>query len=454
MASMTGTESERIRTVISLRESAGSVCDIGAYTSTRISLRYSQIPGVGCPRPPDRRTRAHDCRSNITNGVKSQNRTAKKGGVTKCARNRESKVKSSTCLGFRVCNWPQGQYVGRQLLLRPDWPGLPPLADLPYLFGGPLPRPVQRDELVPRRRALGRADLDQVLDLEARHAEEAHPVAVSEMELDARIARPFHSVNAERRAKQAPGRRFRLVLLGAEHEEERVRQEVESPARAEQARGLRDPFHRIRPQARAVLRDREVKGLVGVGDGFRVAVEQGELEGVLLLHAPRGLELLLGVVDAHHVSALPREPRGDVGRAAAELDRGLARDVVGDHTHVGLGDAPDAPAWGGLRPVPLGRWDVTGRLLVPVRAIVENVVGEFGFSHLASFPCFAPETMISMGAPQNHELKVKSCWCKHVRTWNSSRDEFPWVRGRFTCPRAGAPRTCRRTPASGSGEDP
>ena len=149
-----------------------------------------------------------------------------------------------------------------------------------------------------------------------------------EMELDARVPWPFHSIDSERRTQETIGGRLRLVFVRAEHEQKRVREEMEASARAKQPCRLRDPFLRIRPQARAIFRDREVEGLVGVRDRFRVAVDERELELVLLLEAPRGRELLLGVVDADDAGTPSREPRGDICRAAAELDRVLALGVV------------------------------------------------------------------------------------------------------------------------------
>jgi hypothetical protein len=135
--------------------------------------------------------------------------------------------------------------------------------------------------------------------------------------------------------------------------QKRVREEVETSARAKQPCRLRDPFLRIHPQARAILRDREVEGLVGVGDRFRVAVDERELELVLLLEAPRGGELLLGVVDADYAGTPSREPRGNIRRAAAELDRVLALGVAGKHAELGLGHAPYSPGRRRLSPVPL-----------------------------------------------------------------------------------------------------
>src|SRR6266849_1509977 len=58
-----------------------------------------------------------------------------------------------------------------------------PLARLPDVLGGPAARPGKRDELVARRRPLGRAKLDQVLDEESAPVEEANPSAVGKLEV-------------------------------------------------------------------------------------------------------------------------------------------------------------------------------------------------------------------------------------------------------------------------------
>src|SRR6185503_7373377 len=79
------------------------------------------------------------------------------------------------------------------------------LPHLPYLFGGPLPRPVERDERVGRFRAGRWLDLDQVFDVESRAAHEPDPLAVCEMELHPGVARPFHARHAEGRTEQAVG---------------------------------------------------------------------------------------------------------------------------------------------------------------------------------------------------------------------------------------------------------
>src|SRR5262245_50369003 len=78
-----------------------------------------------------------------------------------------------------------------------------PLARLPDLLARPLPRPLRSDEGVARDGALGRVDLDEVLDLEAVPAQEADPVAGAHVELDARPVRPLEAVHPRLRAEEA-----------------------------------------------------------------------------------------------------------------------------------------------------------------------------------------------------------------------------------------------------------
>src|SRR5712691_11095675 len=56
--------------------------------------------------------------------------------------------------------------------------GSRPLASLPDLLAWPLMRPLESDERITRRCSRRRAELDEVLDLEARTVQESYPVAV------------------------------------------------------------------------------------------------------------------------------------------------------------------------------------------------------------------------------------------------------------------------------------
>ena len=100
-----------------------------------------------------------------------------------------------------------------------------------------------------------------------------------------------------------------------------VAEEREAPARAEEARRLRDPAVGIAPDRRAVLADGEVEAGVGEGGALGVAQMEGELEAELPLQATRRLELGRRVVDADGMRPASRQPGRDVGRAAAQLDR-------------------------------------------------------------------------------------------------------------------------------------
>src|SRR5881296_2337523 len=64
------------------------------------------------------------------------------------------------------------------------------LACLPHLLARPLPSPLERDEGITGG-CIGRGPhLDQVLHFESRRAQQAKPVAVRKVKLDARIAGP------------------------------------------------------------------------------------------------------------------------------------------------------------------------------------------------------------------------------------------------------------------------
>ena len=80
-------------------------------------------------------------------------------------------------------------------------------------------------------RLLGRTNLDQILDLEPRATKQPDPVAVREMELDARIARPLDAIHAEGRAQQSIRRRDAVLRRHAERQQERVDEENQPPSR-------------------------------------------------------------------------------------------------------------------------------------------------------------------------------------------------------------------------------
>src|SRR5262249_17543760 len=73
--------------------------------------------------------------------------------------------------------------------------GRPP-AGLPHLLAGPAPGPREVDERITGRRALGRIDLDEILDVEAAPPEEPNPFAGAHVELDPRGVGPFEAVHA------------------------------------------------------------------------------------------------------------------------------------------------------------------------------------------------------------------------------------------------------------------
>src|SRR5439155_913748 len=71
------------------------------------------------------------------------------------------------------------------------------LASLPDLFGGPPPSPLSSRELVTSLRPPRGLDLDQVDDFEAAPTEQADPVSMRDMELDAVVVGPLKTVHAE-----------------------------------------------------------------------------------------------------------------------------------------------------------------------------------------------------------------------------------------------------------------
>ena len=157
----------------------------------------------------------------------------------------------------------------------------------------------------------------------------------------------------------------------------RVHQEHEPSAGAQQPRCLRNPAIRVAPDARAVLRDGEVEAGVRDTARLRRCRATAETRGCTRCWKPaRGRELGLGVVDPDRPRATPRQPRGHVGRAAAELDRVVAGEIGGKHPDLGLRHVPDPPARLVLSPVFAGRGVVLLRPAVPLRAVAHHVVGK------------------------------------------------------------------------------
>src|SRR4051794_24242936 len=239
-------------------------------------------------------------------------------------------------------------------------------------------------------RAGRRAQLVERLDLEASLAQRADHLAVRQVELDRGPLGvvPLDAVEAELRAREAvrgdlgPGRR-------AEDDEDGVGEEDEPAARAQQPRGLGDPALGLAPQARPVLRQREVEARVRERDGLGVGLDQRELEAVPGLHRPRGRELLGGLVDAHRPRAAAGQPGREVGGPAAELD-GVEAGDVRQCADVGLGDLPDAPVGLGGGPVGLRRLGVLARRDGPGPAV------DLLVAHVASArPCAKPAASTS-----------------------------------------------------------
>jgi hypothetical protein len=94
--------------------------------------------------------------------------------------------------------------------------------------------------------------------LEVAVAEQGDHLAWRQVEFDRVLAGPFHPVHAEERPQKLVARRDRLVVGAAEDREDRVDQEDELVAGAQEARRLGDPGVGLAPDARCVLGDRDV----------------------------------------------------------------------------------------------------------------------------------------------------------------------------------------------------
>src|SRR5262249_18162593 len=122
------------------------------------------------------------------------------------------------------------------------------LAGDPDLLGGPAARPLPiRQARVPMRLAFRRSlDLDQVLEGGTVRAEEADPIAVAEVDLDAARVIPDEPVHPEVGPDQLPSRRKLLVGRADDHHGA-VDEQDEPAARPEQASRLGDPAVGVGP---------------------------------------------------------------------------------------------------------------------------------------------------------------------------------------------------------------
>src|SRR5437867_9100906 len=94
-----------------------------------------------------------------------------------------------------------------------------PAPGLPDLLRRPLARPLQGDVRITRRARFRCLDFDQVFNLEPTTPEQAEPVAVRQVELNARLAWPLDPIHAERPPQQPRARGEVVFLRHAQREE-------------------------------------------------------------------------------------------------------------------------------------------------------------------------------------------------------------------------------------------
>ena len=172
----------------------------------------------------------------------------------------------------------------------------------------------------------GWSQLDELLDYKIVGAEETNQVSMPKMELHGRIIGPLETVHAELRPQQAIGGRSFLVGY-AQHQERAVAQEHQLPARSEETGCLGDPPVGVGPDRRSVLADDEIKNGGAQWDHFTGGADEREPQRELILELPSDAQLPGSGIDTNGIGALARQPRGNVGRTAAELDGTRAFEV-------------------------------------------------------------------------------------------------------------------------------
>src|SRR5262249_24094832 len=134
-----------------------------------------------------------------------------------------------------------------------------------------------------------------------------------------------------------------------------------------------------------------VEARIGVVDRLGIAVDEGEIKTVLTLEASGGCKLRLGIVDSDHPRTAPREPRGDVGGAASELDGVLLGQTCRKHAHLGFGCVPDSPDRLINCPRAFSSRSAVARQVIPPFAILSYVLGKL--VHAASCDSIGSSTI-------------------------------------------------------------
>jgi hypothetical protein len=174
--------------------------------------------------------------------------------------------------------------------------------------------------------------LVQGLDDEAVGSQDAHPVAVRGMELDASFRPPHSSYVGLRSPQVLTG--IAALFGDAQGHQHAVGQEDEAAPRPQQPRCLRDPQLGVAPDARSVLAHRQVEGVVGQGYVMGTGLDERERQPEVFLAAPGSRELGWCEVDGNGARASAGQPGREVRRPAAELD---------DIAPVHLAQCPQAP---------------------------------------------------------------------------------------------------------------
>ena len=193
-----------------------------------------------------------------------------------------------------------------------------PEAGDPDLLGRPAMRPFRRHPLVARGGALGRLELVQRLDREAAAAQQRDELAVGQVELDRAVA-PLERRMPNCGSASASPEGSSSSCIVSRTSGVLVRNHSHPPGRRRRAASgihASGSHHRLAPYSEIAMS----KESSGSGTASALPSMSGKSQAVLGLQRARGRELLRRHVDADRSRAAARQPRRDVGRAAAELD--------------------------------------------------------------------------------------------------------------------------------------
>jgi hypothetical protein len=218
-----------------------------------------------------------------------------------------------------------------------------------------------------------RLNLDEIIEHEARCAEQANPVAMSHVELDRAVRLEFDGVSREVVAHKTIAD-LAAFRGHARHKKRTAREEDQPPFRSQQPVGFRQPSARVAPEARTVLRDRQVETLVVERHQLGIPGHERKGQPRLALECIGSVKLGRRNIDGDGAEPTSHEPRRDGGRAASEFDCVFARSEAIEEAECRLSRGPEPPAELVRVPCASAGGDVAGSPAIPGGLVTREIV--------------------------------------------------------------------------------